>query len=237
MWQRFPTALSQRTLLCTVVPLSIHCHRSARCDTGSAASTSSVGGPRRPVGRWRLDASKSESMRPYLTGLGMPGFVAGIIDRIPVELHISVEEGVLTVKDKTFFGENSTIITLGGEEVEKETRNKRKKFMLSAFESAPEASLTVKCRLFQRGDGWSSLQSFSVDPEGALQERYILKRPESEDVVVTRFFYHLGGLTAEAEEERGAAKTAYSGAGGKVGVVTGVGLLAILIASCCWSQR
>ena len=39
--------------------------------------------------------------------------------------------------------------------------------MLSAFESAPEASgpnvgssLTVKCRLFQRGDGWSSLQSF-----------------------------------------------------------------------------
>ena len=183
-------------------------------------------------------------MRPYLTGLGMPGFVAGIIDRIPVELHISVEEGVLTVKDKTFFGENSTIITLGGEEVEKETRNKRKKFMLSAFESAPEASgpnmgsnsLTVKCRLFQRGDGWSSLQSFSVDPEGALQERYILKRPESEDVVVTRFFHHLGGLTTEAEEERGVAKTAYSGAGGKVGVVTGVGLLAILIASCCWSQ-
>ena len=47
--------------------------------------------------------------------------------------------------------------------------------MLSAFESvAPDpsdgsggsgvvgCSLTVKCRLFQRGDGWSSLQSFLV---------------------------------------------------------------------------
>ena len=51
-------------------------------------------------------------------------------------------------------------------------RNRGKKFMLSAFESvAPDPSdgsgvvgyyLTVKCRLFQRGDGWSSLQSFLV---------------------------------------------------------------------------
>ena len=39
-------------------------------------------------------------------------------------------------------------------------------------------------------------------PEGFFRNQgYILKRPESEDVVVTRFFYHLGGLTAEAEED------------------------------------
>ncbi|CAL1172098.1 unnamed protein product [Cladocopium goreaui] len=30
-----------------------------------------------------------------------------------------VDEGVLTVKDKTFFGENSTTIVLGGAEVER----------------------------------------------------------------------------------------------------------------------
>ena len=43
--------------------------------------------------------------------------------------------------------------------------------MLSAFETAlgdrgsgsPRAALTVKCRLFQRGEGWASLQSSSVE--------------------------------------------------------------------------
>ena len=46
-----------------------------------------------------------------------------------------------------------------------------KKFMLSAFETAlgdrgtGGNALTVKCRLFQRGEGWASLQSTLVEWE------------------------------------------------------------------------
>ncbi|CAL1137273.1 unnamed protein product, partial [Cladocopium goreaui] len=87
-----PHVGTARTFLCALPPLATG-GLLARCDAGPALNS-------RPVGRWRLDSSSSESMRPYLMGLGMPGFVAGIIDRIPVELLISVDEGVLTVKDK-----------------------------------------------------------------------------------------------------------------------------------------
>ncbi|CAE7736662.1 NNT [Symbiodinium sp. CCMP2592] len=159
---------------------------------------------RRPVGRWRLEKAQSESMRPYFAGLGLPGFVARIIDHVPVELHISVEDKILKVVDRTLFGENCTTIELGGAEVEKETRNKRKKFMLSAFEDLSEGTsqLTVKCRLFQRGDGWYSLQSFAVLPEGSLRECYTLKRPGAEDVVVTRVFSSLDGNVFARKEPR-----------------------------------
>ncbi|CAK9035622.1 unnamed protein product [Durusdinium trenchii] len=219
------------------------------CDEGSATTS---GQPRAPMGRWRLDSSQSEwlvilancrskrtenatpptqSMRPYLMGLGLPGFVAGIIDRIPVDLNISVEEGVLTVKDKTFFGENCTVITLGGAEVERETRNKRKKFMLSAFEDLSNGSpqLTVQCRLFQRGDGWRSLQSFKVQ-EGTLQERYILKRPDSDDIVVTRVFKDLNSPKIPKGEQDLCQHTF-----GSYRLLTGVGIFAVLAsASICF---
>ncbi|CAJ1438056.1 unnamed protein product [Effrenium voratum] len=187
---------------------------------------------RDPCGRWRLDKARSESLRPYLTGLGMPGFVAGIVDRIPVDLQIGVQDGVLTVADTTFFGENSTTIALGGAEVEKDTRNKRKKFMISAYQDAPEGQtqFTVKCRLFQRGDGWCSLQSFAVQPEGTLRERYILKRPDADDIVVTRVFQTLEPAKHWKAQER---------QGGSLYKLTGVGLFAGLaaVSVCFFSAR
>ncbi|CAE7253018.1 unnamed protein product [Symbiodinium microadriaticum] len=186
--------------------------------------------PRRPVGRWRLEKVQSESMRPYFAGLGLPGFVARIIDHVPVELHISVEDKILTVVDRTLFGENCTTIELGGVEVEKETRNKRKKFMLSAFEDLSEGTsqLTVKCRLFQRGDGWYSLQSFAVLPEGSLRECYILKRPGAEDVVVTRVFSSLDG-NAFARKEEGLEVQDSPRSGKTLQLLGGAGIVAGLL--------
>jgi len=67
--------------------------------------------------------------------------------------------------------------------------------MLSAFKDTSEDGqqwLTVKCRLFQRGDGWQTFQSWAVLDEGrVLHERYRLQQPDKEDVVVDRFFYKL----------------------------------------------
>ncbi|CAE7295526.1 NNT, partial [Symbiodinium pilosum] len=182
-----------------------------------------------PTGRWRLDKARSESMRPYFAGLGLPGFVARIIDHVPVDLHIRVEEKILTVVDKTLFGENSTTIELGGLEVEKETRNKRKKFMLSAFEETSEGlpELTVKCRLFQRGDGWHSLQSFTLLQEGSLRERYILQRPGESDIVVTRVFR---SLDARPEQKESALSSPRS-SGNSIRLLGGVGLLAGFLAT------
>ncbi|CAE7354638.1 NNT [Symbiodinium necroappetens] len=155
---------------------------------------------------------------------------ARIIDHVPVELHISVEDKILTVVDRTLFGENCTTIELGGVEVEKETRNKRKKFMLSAFEDLSEGTsqLTVKCRLFQRGDGWYSLQSFAVLPEGSLRECYILKRPGAEDVVVTRVFSSLDG-NAFARKEEGLEVQDSPRSGKTLQLLGGAGIVAGLL--------
>ncbi|CAE7764030.1 NNT [Symbiodinium sp. KB8] len=208
--------------------------------------------PRRPVGRWRLEKVQSESMRPYFAGLGLPGFVARIIDHVPVELHISVEDKILTVVDRTLFGENCTTIELGGVEVEqlggvmeqcvrKETRNKRKKFMLSAFEDLSEGTsqLTVKCRLFQRGDGWlrgasrgTLLRDFPDVTSALLEEVilfcYILKRPGAEDVVVTRVFSSLDG-NAFARKEEGLEVQDSPRSGKTLQLLGGAGIVAGLL--------
>lgn len=152
------------------------------------------------AGEWRLVRSRSESLRPFLAGLGVPGFVAFIVDPIPVELSIRRSASWLEVTDRTVFGENSTRVELGAEEIEKATRTKRKRFMLSATEEKDaegRPQLTVRCRLFQRGEGWHSAQSWVAMADGGeaaefLQERYTLKRPGEEDVVVTRTFRRLG---------------------------------------------
>eukprot|EP00933_Yihiella_yeosuensis_P007007 TRINITY_DN111878_c0_g1_i1.p1 TRINITY_DN111878_c0_g1~~TRINITY_DN111878_c0_g1_i1.p1 ORF type:complete len:314 (+),score=42.44 TRINITY_DN111878_c0_g1_i1:62-943(+) len=192
-------------------------------------------------GKWRLDRPNSDSMRPYLMGLGVPGFVARFVDAISVDLDISVdaESNELKVQDTTWFGANVTSITLGAAEVEKETRNKRKKFMLSAFEdisSDGHHQLTVKCRLFQRGEGWHSLQSFVwLEKDGILRERYVLTRPDEDDIQVTRVFRSLDsksnssankgmdGRSTSPKGESGSNTLSYCVGGlGAVGLLAGV---------------
>lgn len=192
-------------------------------------------------GKWRLDKSKSESMQPYLTGLGMPSFVARIIDAIPVDLEIKIAEGELSVTDKTFFGDNVTKITLGGAEVEKETRGKRKKFMLSAFEDLSSDGLrqvTVKCRLHQRGEGWYSLQSFTyLEDQGILRECYALYRPTGENAHVTRIFRSLEGASDKVSEEKTATNARTSGITNPRNVVlASIGCTAVVL-FCVWHSQ
>jgi hypothetical protein len=57
---------------------------------------------------------------------------------------------------------------------------------------------TIKCRLYERGDGWATLQQRYVKQiAGAdgvvrpvLVERNVLQKPGEEDVVVNRYFNH-----------------------------------------------
>ena len=82
---------------------------------------------------------------------------------------------------------------LGAEEVERLTRGGRKKFMLSAFETDDNGidRITVQCRLFQRGPGWYTQQSWIVDKDDILREEMVLKRAEDCDIIVKRSYKRL----------------------------------------------
>lgn len=191
--------------------------------------------PRELEGRWKIDAQASQGLCPFLKGLGMPGIMCpavGLLERT-TELTISCPgptEGEsssggggaerVRIEDKTALSSrNVTEVTVDGREVEKATKTGRKRFMLSGVvvESAEGgvggATSVVKCRLFQRGDGWETRQERSLcaagaaagdgskaDSEGGkasrapapeparLRERNVLVRPGEEDVVVDRYF-------------------------------------------------
>jgi hypothetical protein len=92
-----------------------------------------------------------------------------------------------------------TDVTTDGEETEKATKTGRKRYMLSGAVDVASGAATavVRCRLFQRGDGWETRQERSLcaaaagDASGApgrLLERNVLVRPGKEDVVVNRYF-------------------------------------------------
>lgn len=165
------------------------------------------------VGEWRLDRSQSDSMRSYLMALGVPGFAARFVDAVPVDLCIKRDGALLQVTDRTFFGNNTTVVQLGGPEIKKATRNKRKHFMLSAFEEEDPhgvTRLTVCCRLYERGDGWRSLQSWALlEDSEHLQERYVLQRPNDDDVVVNRVFRRIEG-SQSINDRHGAVTSATS---------------------------
>lgn len=196
------------------------------------------------AGEWRLDKSRSESMRPFFTGLGVPGFAARIVDAIPVELRISKTSGWLEVTDRTLFGENTTRVALGAEEVKKATRTKRKHFMLSATEKAnsegrPE--LSVNCRLFERGDGWASAQTWVAIADDSLEERYTLRRPGEEDIVVVRKFQRMGQAPSSGASSAVTAAAAtitmrdrYGDANLAAGIVAAVAVAAL---ACGWWTR
>eukprot|EP00441_Pelagodinium_beii_P026875 CAMPEP_0197681282 /NCGR_PEP_ID=MMETSP1338-20131121/94672_1 /TAXON_ID=43686 ORGANISM="Pelagodinium beii, Strain RCC1491" /NCGR_SAMPLE_ID=MMETSP1338 /ASSEMBLY_ACC=CAM_ASM_000754 /LENGTH=261 /DNA_ID=CAMNT_0043262601 /DNA_START=21 /DNA_END=803 /DNA_ORIENTATION=- len=155
-----------------------------------------VTGTRAEAGQWRQVSSQSDSLAPFLLGLGVPSFAVLFVDAILTDLDISCDGRLLRVTDKTFFGSNTTEVVLGEAEVEKATRTKRKRFMLSGFEH--EGRLVVQCRLFQRGEGWFSQQMWMVRPDGMLEERMVLQRPGEADIVVTRMFRRLGQIKEPA---------------------------------------
>lgn len=170
-----------------------------------ADDNSRVGGvphPPRPapvealLGVWVQDKAACESLCPFLAGLGMPGAkaICRLVDAVTVTLRMSLDgDGTLEIVDKTIFGRNSTRVLPGGEEQRVTTRGGRKQYMLSGTLS-PEGVATIRCRLFQRGDGWETVMRRHVASDGRLVELNTLRRPGEADVHVTRYFTRVGDL-------------------------------------------
>lgn len=155
------------------------CGAAAEQATSSKRETINPAGTTGIQGSWTQDVARSESMQPFLEGLGIPWFLAYFIDYVTVDLDISIDEssGQIQMTDWTWLGSNVTNLTLAAPEVERVTRGGRKKFMLSGY--LDDEVLTIKCRLFQRGPGWYTLQSFKAigDRGNILQEQYSLYKP------------------------------------------------------------
>jgi hypothetical protein len=187
--------MSTALLLCGA---SFVAHSEARCNSpedgvAAAQQKANFAAASSQSGVWVQDMKRSESLGPFLSGLGMPWFVSPFVDGIATTLRVSAcyEEGSnevsVEIVDKTILGRNSTKVVLGGGEEEKATRTGRKKFMLSGYVDGEFT--TVKCRLFQRGEGWHTLQERRVIEGGAvLLERNVLVRPGEADVTVLRYF-------------------------------------------------
>lgn len=152
------------------------------------------------LGAWRRWKEESQSLAPFLKGLGAPSFATFFVDAILIRNDLLIkltDDNILEVTDKTLLGSNVTKVELGAEEVERSTRTGRKKFMLSAFESEFDGTtfdrITVQCRLFQRGSGWYTQQSWIVDKDDILREQMVLKRGDDCDIVVSRAYKRLSG--------------------------------------------
>ena len=152
------------------------------------------------LGEWRLWKQESQSLAPFLKGIGAPAFATFFVDAIIIRNDLSIklsDDKGLEVTVKTLLGSNVTKVELGAEEVERSSNTGRKKFMLSAFESEVDRTnrITVQCRLFQRGPGWYTQQSWIVDKDDILREQMVLKRADDSDVVVNRAYRRLSGAT------------------------------------------
>lgn len=188
-----------------------HARWSQSIDAAAAAAAA-----RALEGVWKQDSSRCESMLPFLSGIGVPSFAAYLVDNfISTTLDISVSisdnidpgnailasgasarskgsvgEVTVTAHDTTIFGKNTTQIVLFAPEKEVATRTGRKRFKISGRVDAVAAggAVTIQCRLFQRGEGWFTFQRWQIMADGSLKEQFILRRPEKDDVTVTRFF-------------------------------------------------
>lgn len=179
------------------------------------------------TGSWLQDKQRSESLAPFLKGLGVPSFAVFFVDMITTTLDISFEEqnGEVTVigNDQTIFGTNTTQVVIGGPEAERLTRNKRKKFMISAGNDG--IGIIINCRLFQRGDGWYTKQRWSIADDGALQEEMILCQPGLSDVVVNRYFNSVGEIqTSNTQQTDEINNYKYYGAVAAAVIVGGIGM-------------
>jgi len=164
------------------------------------------------IGEWRRWKEESESLGPFLKGIGAPAIATFFVDAILIKNDLSIqldENNKLEVTDKTLLGSNVTKVELGAEEVERSTRTGRKKFMLSAFESETDGNdrITVQCRLFQRGPGWYTQQSWIVDSDDILREQMVLKRDQDSDIVVNRAYKRLSGPNQTTKEENSTTAT------------------------------
>lgn len=161
-----------------------------------SSSSESIVAEKRPVtiiGTWQKDSTRSESMTPFLYALGVPSIFAWFLDSMNVTLDIDRRGTTLVVKDSTLFGENTTRVVVGAEEIETPTRTGRKTYMLSASENVDNDSVTIQCRLTSRGDKWFTRQSFDLVDDDTLREVYDLECPtHDEDVRVTRIFRRIG---------------------------------------------
>ena len=146
------------------------------------------------VGTWRIDARRSESLCPFVVGLGVPRLACpaiGLLERT-TELTIRCvgpDDRAIRIEDKTAFSSrNVTEVTCDGVETEKASKTGRKRFYLSGATAPDSNTSVVKCRLHQRGEGWETRQERRAVGENRLRERNVLVRPGEEDVIVDRFF-------------------------------------------------
>lgn len=150
-------------------------------------------------GVWQQETHACESLCPFIAGLGMPGaqYVCPLIDAVSVTLRISCDDarGEAQIVDKTVFGRNETRFKLDRSEEEVATRGGRKRFMMSGWLDGPD-TIVIRCRLFQRGDGWETLMARTVLPDGRLEELNVLRRPSQPDVTVRRYFTRVAGAEA-----------------------------------------
>ena len=100
------------------------------------------------VGTWRIDARRSESLCPFVVGLGGGARYRQLrrslqeTDRRARHLRHAAEPGEadrIVIEDKTALSaRNVTAVTLDGAEVERATKTGRRRFMLSgATRAAP----------------------------------------------------------------------------------------------------
>ena len=150
--------------------------------------------PRELEGRWRVDKASSQTLCPFVVGLGVPRFACpaiGLLERT-TELTIRCtgpDDRAIRIEDKTAFSSrNVTEVTCDGVETEKASKTGRKRFYLSGATAPDSNTSVVKCRLHQRGEGWETRQERRAVGENRLRERNVLVRPGEEDVIVDRFF-------------------------------------------------
>ena len=150
--------------------------------------------PRELEGRWRVDKANSQTLCPFVVGLGVPRLACpaiGLLERT-TELTIRCvgpDDRAIRIEDKTAFSSrNVTEVTCDGVETEKASKTGRKRFYLSGATAPDSNTSVVKCRLHQRGEGWETRQERRAVGENRLRERNVLVRPGEEDVIVDRFF-------------------------------------------------
>ena len=149
--------------------------------------------PRELEGRWRVDKANSQTLCPFVVGLGVPAWTCpaiGLLERTTeLTIRCTSDDRAIRIEDKTALSSrNVTEVTCDGVETEKASKTGRKRFYLSGATAPDSKTSVVKCRLFQRGEGWETRQERRAVGENRLRERNVLVRPGEEDVIVDRFF-------------------------------------------------
>ena len=149
--------------------------------------------PRELEGRWRVDKANSQTLCPFVVGLGVPAWTCpaiGLLERTTeLTIRCTSDDRAIRIEDKTAFSSrNVTEVTCDGVETEKASKTGRKRFYLSGAVAPDSKTSVVKCRLFQRGEGWETRQERSAIGKHRMRERNVLVRPGEPDVTVDRFF-------------------------------------------------